>query len=92
MSIDRQSVHLATVVSQYIYDPLQFVLDFYPWGEPGELENETGPDENQAAFLRRPGTCGQSAGFRRLHSSDANSDGGKLGPWNRQVSYGRVDR
>ncbi len=66
MSTDRQSVHLATVVSQYIYDPLQFVLDLYPWGEPGELENETGPDENQAAFLR---DLGSEAKARRFDGS-----------------------
>jgi hypothetical protein len=52
MRIYKQSLYLAIVVSQYIYDPLRFVFDFYPWGEPGELENETGPDENQAAFLQ----------------------------------------
>lgn len=33
------------------YDPLRFVLGAYPWGEPGPLQNEPGPDDNQREFL-----------------------------------------
>jgi hypothetical protein len=33
------------------YDPLRFVLGAYPWGEPGFLVDETGPDDNQREFL-----------------------------------------
>ena len=33
------------------YDPLRFVLGAYPWGEPGPLEREDGPDDNQREFL-----------------------------------------
>jgi hypothetical protein len=33
------------------YDPLRFVLGAYPWGEPGALQDEAGPDEIQAEFL-----------------------------------------
>lgn len=32
-------------------DPLRFVRVSFPWGEPGELENQTGPDEWQADIL-----------------------------------------
>lgn len=35
------------------YDPEAFVMAAFPWGEPGTfLEDETGPDEWQAALLR----------------------------------------
>lgn len=42
---------LAEEVSRFYADPLGFVLFAYPWGEPGPLENEQGPDENQREFL-----------------------------------------
>lgn len=48
-------VLLAEEISKYYADPLGFVLMAYPWGEPGPLENETGPDENQAEFLNALG-------------------------------------
>ncbi len=42
---------LAEFVSQFYDDPLGFVLACYPWGEPGPLEHETGPDTWQREFL-----------------------------------------
>jgi hypothetical protein len=42
---------LAEFVGQFYDDPLGFVIACYPWGEPGPLERETGPDENQSEFL-----------------------------------------
>jgi hypothetical protein len=43
---------LEDFVAQFIDDPLGFVLACYPWGEPGTpLEHESGPDDNQRAFL-----------------------------------------
>lgn len=41
---------LADLVSQYVDDPLGFVLDMFPWGT-GELADEIGPDEWQVTFL-----------------------------------------
>lgn len=32
-------------------DPLKFVMEGFPWGEPGELENEAGPDKWQIDHL-----------------------------------------
>lgn len=32
-------------------DPLKFVRGAYPWGEPGPLVDEAGPDDNQVEFL-----------------------------------------
>jgi len=46
---------LADEVSRFYADPLGFVLFAFPWGEPGELENETGPDDNQKGFLNALG-------------------------------------
>lgn len=42
---------LAEEVSKFYADPLGFVLFAYPWGEPGALEHEAGPDDNQREFL-----------------------------------------
>lgn len=44
-------VQLAQEVSNFYADPLGFVLFSYPWGEPGPLEHESGPDDNQREFL-----------------------------------------
>ncbi len=43
---------LATAIAQFAYDPLGFVNFVYPWGEPGALEAETGPDAWQASVLQ----------------------------------------
>ncbi len=37
----------------FAYDPLAFVMWAFPWGEPGELEKETGPDEWQTWVLEQ---------------------------------------
>lgn len=37
------------------HDPLKFVLEGFPWGEPGELEDEEGPDEWQRLHLKEIG-------------------------------------
>lgn len=36
---------------EYEHDPLGFVLDWFPWGDPGTLEHETGPDTWQTEIL-----------------------------------------
>ena len=45
------NVLLAQEVAKYYDDPLGFVLFAYPWGQPGPLEAEIGPDDNQREFL-----------------------------------------
>jgi hypothetical protein len=40
-----------TFVASCHADPLRFVLGAYPWGEPGPLAREIGPDDNQREFL-----------------------------------------
>lgn len=44
-------LELAEEISNFYADPLGFVMFAYPWGEPGPLENELGPDDNQKEFL-----------------------------------------
>src|SRR6185295_15935102 len=39
------------LVASCHYDPLRFVRQCYPWGEPGPLVDEPGPDDNQVEFL-----------------------------------------
>jgi hypothetical protein len=51
------SVHdeLAEFVGQFYADPLGFVEACYPWGQPGPLEDHSGPDKWQAELLKRIG-------------------------------------
>lgn len=54
MANEEQSaadLELADEVGKFYADPLGFVLFAYPWGEPGILEKETGPDDHQVEFL-----------------------------------------
>lgn len=44
-------LELADEVSKYYSDPYGFVMFAYPWGEPGPLQDEPGPDEIQKEFL-----------------------------------------
>ncbi len=60
--VDADGV-LADEVAQYYADPLGFVLAMYPWGEPGELQNDTGPDDVQREFLEQLGEQVRARGF-----------------------------
>lgn len=52
MPVDRNDPReLAAFVSQFYDDPLGFTIACYPWGEPGPLEAEPGPDANQIEYL-----------------------------------------
>lgn len=46
---------LALEVAKYYDDPLGFVMFAYPWGQPGILEHEEGPDVWQAEELEKIG-------------------------------------
>lgn len=46
---------LADDLASFEHDPLGFVLWAFPWGEPGPLEAETGPDEWQREELAHIG-------------------------------------
>lgn len=54
---------LADEVAQFFDDPLGFVYFAYPWGEPGPLEKEEGPDEVQTEFLTAIGKEVRARGF-----------------------------
>ena len=54
---------LAEFIGQFYNDPYGFVLAAYQWQEPGPLEQETGPDENQREFLQSLGAEVAARGF-----------------------------
>lgn len=61
---EAAAVQLSEELAKYYADPLGFVLAAYPWGvKGGELENETGPDENQKRFLIDLGKEVEGRGF-----------------------------
>ena len=47
-------------------DPLRFVLEGYPWSEPGPLKDHVGPDTWQRQFLERLGTEVRARQFNGL--------------------------
>jgi hypothetical protein len=59
---------LADFVATFRDDPLGFVLAAYPWGEPGQLEGETGPDANQREFLTSWGHEIRARAFDGVHA------------------------
>lgn len=54
-SIDPNTAALAAWCDECATDPLRFVLEGYPWGEPGPLEQHDGPDIWQTQFLTELG-------------------------------------
>lgn len=56
-------LELADAVGEFYADPLGFVNFAYPWGEPGPLENATGPDVWQADVLAEIGKAVRERGF-----------------------------
>lgn len=50
-SPDADLIALCEWCAECANDPLRFVLEGYGWGEPGPLQNEIGPDDNQREFL-----------------------------------------
>src|SRR4051812_36337328 len=42
---------LVSDVARFTHDPLGFVKFAYPWGEPGELEQNSGPRDWQTEIL-----------------------------------------
>ena len=56
-------LEIASLVAACHDDPLQFVIKAYPWGEPGQLERDAGPDRWQAEFLNWLGEQTRARGF-----------------------------
>src|SRR6266851_4993237 len=61
-------LQIARVIDETYDDPLAFVQLAYPWGEPGELDGFTGPDEWQKAFLKDLGREVRARGFDGIHA------------------------
>lgn len=55
MPASQIDLQIADWVATTYHDPLKFVKGAYPWGEPGPLQQHSGPDVWQAEFLRRLG-------------------------------------
>lgn len=49
--IDKVENGLIDDICTMIHDPLRYVLYAFPWGEPGELKTEDGPDDWQRDIL-----------------------------------------
>jgi len=64
-------------LAQFSNDPLGFVLFAYPWGEPGELEDYSGPEPWQVDILTELGhgiiSIEQAIAKARLVSEDVES-------------------
>ena len=54
---------LAQAAGDFYDDPLGFVLTFWPWGQPGRLEQFTGPDQWQVELLTWLGDEVRARGF-----------------------------
>jgi hypothetical protein len=50
-AVDDIDTQIADFAASCYDDPLRWVTGAYPWGEPGPLEGEPGPDDNQIEFL-----------------------------------------
>lgn len=59
----QADLKLAQAVAEFYADPLGFVHFAFPWGQPGPLEKEPGPDAIQTAFLKDLGELVRSRGF-----------------------------
>lgn len=60
---DAVELELADAIAEFYADPEGFVDFAYPWGEPGPLENETGPDVWQRELLRDIGRAVRERAF-----------------------------
>lgn len=59
---------LADFIGQFYADPLGFVIAAYPWGEPGPLQDQDGPDAWQRDELQRIGAEVAARKFDGVHA------------------------
>lgn len=50
--LTKDDLALLDWLAECTHDPLKFVLEGFPWGEPGELATEKGPDAWQVEHLK----------------------------------------
>lgn len=84
-------VMLAEELARFYDDPLGYVMFAFPWGVPDtQLEQETGPDENQIEFLTSLGKEVRERGFdgmnpvmpiRMTESSGHGTGKSAMGGW-----------
>jgi hypothetical protein len=60
-------LEIADAVAECYADPLKWVMLAYPWGEPGALEKERGPDKWQREMLIEVGKEVKARGFDGLN-------------------------
>ena len=59
----RAEEMLAEDMGAFFHDPYGWVMYAFPWGEPGPLQNYTGPDKWQVKWLKDWGALIRSRGF-----------------------------
>ncbi len=64
---DSAELQLADAIAKCYADPLRFVQLVYPWGQPGMLEQYSGPDEWQRDFLIELGRQVRERNFDGIH-------------------------
>ena len=71
MTAHQANLELASDIARFYADPLGFVEYSYPWGEPGQLADATGPDEWQRECLIEVGQEVAARGFDGIHAVKA---------------------
>lgn len=69
-TVEQADAELADFVSQFYNDPLGFVRACYPWGEPGPLADQPGPDLWQTEVLTEIGAAVTRNAFDGIHTVD----------------------
>lgn len=68
MPVSAAEADLEQLVADCYHDPLGFVRAMYPWGEPGPLQDHTGPDTWQTEFLSELGRQVRARAFDGQHA------------------------
>jgi len=76
--IDHES-QLIEDIAQFTHDPLGFVKYAFPWGEPGDLETDSGPRTWQAELLEDLGKHLQNPKTRHMPFQVARASGHGIG-------------
>lgn len=66
---------LVDAIATCVFDPLRFVMLAYPWGEPGPLAHDTGPDEWQRMQLVELGEALKAGRKPRFATSSGHGVG-----------------
>lgn len=70
---------IAAKLVEFEHDPLGYVLWAFPWGEPGDLEKEAGPEQWQAELLTSIGEQLKAGGDRGAVILEAVASGHGIG-------------